>query len=189
MRTNLMSSAALVAAASLLMALPAGAETIQWTLQNALFDDGGTASGSFDYNTVSGAYFDIDFTTTAGSELGGTTYTAEDPASVPRNYGFGSITAVGATAAGDPLLDINTTAATGFTTPGVVTIGAPSEFVSSEGTCFDDGCTSYNPVRSLSGSLVGVAVPEPAIWAMMLMGFGGLGVAMRSRRMSKAATA
>lgn len=26
------------------------------------------------------------------------------------------------------------------------------------------------------------SVPEPAIWAMMLMGFGGLGMAMRSRR-------
>jgi hypothetical protein len=28
------------------------------------------------------------------------------------------------------------------------------------------------------------AVPEPAVWAMMLVGFGGLGVAMRSRRQS-----
>jgi len=26
------------------------------------------------------------------------------------------------------------------------------------------------------------AVPEPATWAMMLVGFGGMGVAMRSRR-------
>ena len=32
-----------------------------------------------------------------------------------------------------------------------------------------------------------VGVPEPATWAMMLVGFGGLGVAMRSRR--KLATA
>jgi hypothetical protein len=33
------------------------------------------------------------------------------------------------------------------------------------------------------------AVPEPATWAMMLVGFGGLGVAMRSRRKQAAATA
>ena len=33
------------------------------------------------------------------------------------------------------------------------------------------------------------AVPEPASWAMMLVGFGGLGVAMRSRRKQAAATA
>jgi len=32
-------------------------------------------------------------------------------------------------------------------------------------------------------------VPEPATWAMMLIGFGGLGAAMRSRRKPAAATA
>ena len=30
-------------------------------------------------------------------------------------------------------------------------------------------------------------VPEPATWAMMLVGFAGLGVALRSRRMRAAA--
>ncbi|WP_332768638.1 PEPxxWA-CTERM sorting domain-containing protein [Phenylobacterium sp.] len=34
------------------------------------------------------------------------------------------------------------------------------------------------PDRDVPGS----AVPEPATWAMMLMGFGGLGAALRSRR-------
>jgi hypothetical protein len=29
-------------------------------------------------------------------------------------------------------------------------------------------------------------VPEPATWAMMLMGFGGLGVALRARRRTAA---
>ena len=33
------------------------------------------------------------------------------------------------------------------------------------------------------------SVPEPATWAVMLAGFGGLGVAMRSRRKQAAATA
>jgi hypothetical protein len=33
------------------------------------------------------------------------------------------------------------------------------------------------------------AVPEPASWALMLVGFGGLGVAMRARRTKRAATA
>jgi hypothetical protein len=41
----------------------------------------------------------------------------------------------------------------------------------------------------LTFNLVGQAVPEPASWAMMLVGFGGLGVAMRSRRKLAAATA
>jgi hypothetical protein len=33
------------------------------------------------------------------------------------------------------------------------------------------------------------AVPEPATWAMMLVGFGGLGAAMRSRRKPAVASA
>ena len=49
--------------------------------------------------------------------------------------------------------------------------------------------TWTNPVfENWYGFDVGVqAVPEPATWAIMLMGFGGLGAAMRSRR--RAATA
>jgi len=43
------------------------------------------------------------------------------------------------------------------------------------GAAYDGG------VITGSGS-VSAGVPEPATWAMMLVGFGGLGVAMRSRR-------
>lgn len=35
---------------------------------------------------------------------------------------------------------------------------------------------------TLNGAPVGGAVPEPATWAMMLLGFGGIGMAMRRRR-------
>jgi hypothetical protein len=182
MKLGIKLGASVIAVASLLAASSASATIIQWTLEDAVFDDGGKASGSFEYDTVSGAYFDINFTTTTGTSLTGNTYTAEDPASVVRNYGFGSILAPGATATGDPLFDVNTTS--DFTTPTTVTIGAPGQFLSSEGTCANTGCLTYNPIRSLSGSIVGVAVPEPATWAMMLLGLGGLGAAMRSRRNS-----
>ena len=59
--------------------------------------------------------------------------------------------------------------------------------------------TAYGIVDSISdpsGDCCGitplaftVGVPEPATWAMMLVGFGGLGVAMRSRRRQFAAAA
>ena len=34
----------------------------------------------------------------------------------------------------------------------------------------------------ISGAITVFAVPEPASWALMLVGFGGLGYALRSRR-------
>ena len=42
------------------------------------------------------------------------------------------------------------------------------------------GTTRVNFAASVSG-----AVPEPATWAMMLVGFGGMGVAMRRSRKAK----
>ena len=39
-----------------------------------------------------------------------------------------------------------------------------------------------NGVRVSTGALTTGAVPEPATWAMMLLGFGGIGFAMRRRR-------
>ena len=37
-------------------------------------------------------------------------------------------------------------------------------------------------IWSFRGAPVGGAVPEPATWAMMLLGFGGIGFAMRRGR-------
>lgn len=41
--------------------------------------------------------------------------------------------------------------------------------------------------NQIIGNVVPAAVPEPATWALMLVGFGGIGAALRSRR--RAATA
>jgi len=45
--------------------------------------------------------------------------------------------------------------------------------------------TDYNGIagsNSEAFSITGTLVPEPTTWALMLVGFGGLGVALRSRR-------
>jgi hypothetical protein len=47
-----------------------------------------------------------------------------------------------------------------------------------------------DPVVALDSFTVSIAsVPEPATWGMMLVGFGGLGAAMRTSRRAKAAAA
>ena len=174
-----------LAGAFSLAAASSGAEVLKWTLQNAVFDDGGMATGSFDYNNLTEAYTNIDITTTAGTTIPtGSTFTSFDVFSAVRDYGFGANVA-GETALGDPLLDINTT--TNFNTPGTVSIGAMSVFISSEGTCATAGCTLYTPERSLSGSVVStvVAVPEPSAWILMLTGFGGIGLITRRSKKNR----
>lgn len=65
-------------------------------------------------------------------------------------------------------------------------LGNPLTFNSSAGTFFltvDDTSVSSNSTNAyISGRIVMAAVPEPATWALMLLGFGGIGMAMRRRR-------
>ena len=50
-----------------------------------------------------------------------------------------------------------------------------------DGTFYTDSNSGQN-TGSLSVSGMPAAVPEPATWAMMLLGFGGIGFAIRRRR-------
>ena len=51
------------------------AHAATWNLVDVTFDDGGTATGSFDYDAATNTYSNIDIMTTAGSVLPGTSYT------------------------------------------------------------------------------------------------------------------
>ncbi len=90
---------------------------------------------------------------------------------------FGSLAAGASTTtyyAGDP----------GETSPSNVTVTVNS----ASGTFYVpdyDFTTSGQAIGTLSAT----TVPEPATWALMLVGFGGLGVTLRSRRKAAAATA
>jgi hypothetical protein len=52
----------------------ANAVPIEWTLNDFVFDDGGTASGTFFYDAETNSYFDITVTTTTGSARNGASY-------------------------------------------------------------------------------------------------------------------
>lgn len=55
------------------------------------------------------------------------------------------------------------------------------------GRCCEGGSNgSYQLQVSLEAPGMTAAVPEPGTWAMMLIGFGGIGAAMRRRRTPKA---
>lgn len=57
-------------------AVPAEAGVITWTLEDVVFSDGGTASGTLTEDTSSGLVTSFDVVTTAGTHLGGLVYDA-----------------------------------------------------------------------------------------------------------------
>ena len=61
---------------------PSQALPTTWTLQNAVFDDGGTATGKFTLNVYGYLSEPAHIETTGGSLLGGHTYTLVDPSSI-----------------------------------------------------------------------------------------------------------
>ena len=45
---------------------------------------------------------------------------------------------------------------------------------------------AFDQIKQIDIDLVKTPVPEPAIWGMMVLGFGGIGVAMRRKRQNRA---
>src|SRR5258705_12996304 len=66
----------------------ASADGVTWTFSGLTFDDGGTASGSFNYDAVAGTYSSIDITTTLGTAFGGATYTGFNALLSPSSTGI-----------------------------------------------------------------------------------------------------
>jgi len=70
------------------------------------------------------------------------------------------------------------------------------EATADQGVCFQGATvtpvsifdSTAQHVPEVGNQIIGTAVPEPATWAMMLAGFGGLGAAIRSQRRRAATT-
>jgi hypothetical protein len=165
----------------------ANANPLTWNLEDFVFNDGGTASGSFVFDTTTGHYTDISIVTTVGTAFPGASYDTPDPASAGNSTFFSAVNSANlANLNGTPLLAF-LWAAPLTSAGGTVDIKFTSFHY--EGSCFS-GCNGITIDRSLvSGDITTNAVnavPEPSTWAMMILGFAGIGF-MAYRRKSKPA--
>ena len=169
-----------LAATMFLLFTPSGhAASILWTLTDIVFDDGGTATGSFIYDADTNMFSSVSVTTSGGSID-------------PGNYSdvlFGDATNAGlvgqllADYTGDRLLQLI------FQTPltnagGIVdlTFINPA-FSSFEFTCGDSGCFAGTIERTMvTGGLIGTPVPATA--PLMVSGIGVWLAWMRRERKS-----
>jgi hypothetical protein len=142
----------------LVAAVPAEASV--YTLSGVTFDDGTTATGTVTINVIllpTDAFLTaFDIVTTAAGSLPGETYQGST-SQVCCNF---DLSASGA------LLHLSVS--------GLSLDGASSV----SGYEFDDG------IRLIASGSLTSAVPEPATWAMMILGFAGIGF-MAYRRKSK----
>jgi len=118
-------------------------------------------TGSFDFDTVTGILSNVNYTSVSGTFNTGAEYTPGDATQIFFGQFGGNY-------------DVYQLAGS-LNNGGTVAINSgthPSIFINA------------------GGSLTTGTVPEPATWAMMLVGLGGIGAAMRSRRkLAVAATA
>jgi PEP-CTERM motif len=165
--TFLLSAFALGVAA---VAGPATASILNWKLENVLFDDGGQMFGTFSVDTTVGAVTAFDVTTTTGSILAGFHYDAAT------GFVGGDLLSGNSFIIQDNGQDryIQFDFANPLTSGGVNSLLLPSVVGSGSFEC--NNCVLIRSV--LAGGDAGtIAVPEPSTWAMMLVGFAGLGFA------------
>lgn len=176
--TRVLGAAALAMAA----AAPALASPLVWTLTDVHFDDDTTATGTFTYDADTGLISDWSITISGGSVLPGFTYTkdgTQDAEVFPS--GAGPFEVLSFSDNSDPLL-ITRYMTLGTVSPlsdsgGIVALVA-------DGSSVDcDDCAPYHTVDR--GSVVALGdspTPEPATWALTMLGFGAIGSTLRRRR-------
>jgi hypothetical protein len=167
-----------VAAAALLSLaapMPAEAAALVWNLDNVVFTDGGGASGSFTFDSDTGVISTFSIAVSGGNTDLFPALTYSNANSVAVNdfnvAGIFNFRLDGSTR------QLRLAPATALTNAGAtVNLDLANLF---QAECFN--CLPFR--RVTSGALVAStpAVPEPGTWAMMLLGFGAMGFALRRR--------
>jgi len=160
---------------------------IQWTLSNVIFNDGGTATGSFLYDADTNLYSSVAIITTGGSALPGAIYTTGE---IDHFGAFGppdahQIYLIDGLGQGS-LLDqhqITLTYLSGLTNSGGIVDLLQDPLRSFEGLCRDSIICDHPEIRRsvLSGSLVTASAPGPGTYGLLSIGLVGVGAATRRR--------
>lgn len=156
-----------IAVAALLLPSLASADGITWTLEDVALNDGGSVTGSLNYNATTNSYSAIDITSSPGSLLGGTTYTTLTPPffSTSTLLGVGPSTIPGGNYTDLTFLELF------FTNP-LTNSGGTDPVYAVETYCSNSNCSTYTERTSTSGfaTTSPAATPEPATLALLLCG-------------------
>jgi hypothetical protein len=156
----------------------ADAAPVFWNLNGVSFADGGTASGSFVYDADADFYPTWSISVTGGTTAALPAYTYITPSGF---LGIHSAT----------MADFVAVPTTRY-----IRLSFLSALTNSGGTIGLNTATSFEcnncSIRRniVTGSVTSAgvgSVPEPASWALMLLGFGATGYAMRRRQRTKTA--
>lgn len=156
--------------ATLILSTSAMASTIQWTLNNVQFNDGGSLVGTFTTESSNGAISNFNLTSSDGSTLRGFNYNGANSLSFFGSYYPNSYGVIAKDSSRYVYLSFDSL------------LTAPGTYNLRQGD-FSYECPNCSPYRTvISGNVFAAAVPEPETYAMLMAGMGVMGAIVRRRK-------
>jgi hypothetical protein len=158
------------------VATPANAIPVLWTLSGVTLTDGTTLTGSFVYDADVPGYSDIDITSSGGSKTPSMTWTIDDPNATVVAVQLDLVDGT-TNLTGTPTIELSFNV---LKDAGGIDLIRPS--TTFYGTCGSSVCISFNSqgVTGVGGELIGVpvqtSVPEPSSLTLLLAGLAAAGL-------------